>query len=128
MAADVVKVTQNGLALFVNRILGSGVAPSYVHWGTGTTAATNANTVLETPRSEARSNGALTAQTTTYTGDTLQNVATLTCASTSAQITEMGIFDASTAGNLVLRATFDPISLNPADSIAFTTKIQFTST
>ena len=54
MAADVVKVVNNGLAIITNRIAGAGTEPKWVHWGTGATAAAVANTALETARAEAR--------------------------------------------------------------------------
>ena len=122
---DVVVVTNNGLAITTNRIKGSGTEPNWVHWGTGVTAAAEANTALVTPRAEARVSGTSTQQTTNTTSDTYQVIGTLTAASTSAAITEAGLFDASTAGNLYLRATFDPINVSVGDSIQFTIKVVY---
>jgi len=122
---DVVVVTNNGLAITTNRIKGSGTEPNWVHWGTGVTVAAEANTALVTPRAEARVSGTSTQQTTNTTSDTYQVIGTLTAASTSAAITEAGLFDASTSGNLYLRATFDPINVSVGDSIQFTIKVVY---
>jgi hypothetical protein len=122
---DTVVVTNTGLGITTNRIKGSGTEPNYVHWGTGATAAAEANTALQTPRAEARVAGTSTQQTTTTTNDTYQVIGTLTAASTSAAITEAGLFDAATSGNLYLRATFDPINVSVGDSIQFTIRVVY---
>lgn len=57
--------------------------------------------------------------------DTFQVVATITSAS-SQTIAEAGVFDASTAGNMLLRGTFTGIPLANGDSITFTAKVQLT--
>ncbi|MFA5054138.1 MAG: hypothetical protein WC565_08765 [Parcubacteria group bacterium] len=130
MAADVVYVVDNGLAITTDRLLDSPThnPPKWVHWGTGTTAATGADTVLETPGAEARAVGTVTQQTTTHTNDTLQVVGTLTCAGAGKAITEAALFThlTSTTGYLYLRATFSAINLNVGDSIQFTIKAQYT--
>jgi hypothetical protein len=123
--ADVVKVVNGGLDIVTNRIKGSGTEPSYVGWGTGTTGADVTDTGLETARGESRTNCTTTRQTTNTTNDTYRAVGTITCASTSAAITECGLFDASTSGNLFLRATFDAINVNVGDSIQFTINTVF---
>jgi hypothetical protein len=120
--ADTVKITDAGLDITTNRLKGSGTEPSYIGWGTGTTAAAVGNTALETARGESRTNGTTSRVTTNTTNDTYQNVGTITCASTSAAITEMGLFDASTNGNMYMRATFSAINVSVGDSIQFTAK------
>ncbi len=128
--ADTVYVVENGLAVTTDRLLDSPThnPPKWVHWGTGTTAATGADTVLETPGGESRTEGAETQQTTTHTSDTFQVVGTITCASSGKAITEAGLFThaTSTTGYLYLRATFSAINLNVGDSIQFTIKVQYT--
>lgn len=123
--ADVVKVVNGGLGIVTNRIKGSGTEPKYVGWGTGTTAADVADTGLETARAEARTDGTSTQQTTTTTSDTYRVVGSITCAGTAAAITEVGLFDASTAGNLFLRGTFSAINVSVGDSIQFTINTVF---
>lgn len=118
--ADVVKVVNGGLDILTNRIKGSGTEPKYIGWGTGTTAAAVTDTALETARAEARTDGTSTQQTTNTTNDTYRVVGTITCATTAAAITEVGLSDASTSGNLFLRGTFDVINVSVGDSIQFT--------
>ncbi|MFH1183922.1 MAG: hypothetical protein V1755_02640 [Chloroflexota bacterium] len=123
MAADVVKAVDGGLAITTNRLLGSGTEPKYLHWGTGTTAAANGDTALETPRNEARVDGTSSQETTNTTGDTYQVTGTLTAAGTAAAITELGLFDGAgtgtppTGANLFLRGTFDVINLSVGNTL-----------
>jgi hypothetical protein len=131
MAADVVYVVDNGLAITADRLLGTPTvgSPHWVHWGIGTTPAAAINTVLESPGAEARTVGTDTVQTTTTTNDTYQVIGTITCAGAGKAITEAGLFNhlTSTTGYLYLRATFDAINLNVGDSIQFTIKAQYTN-
>ena len=120
--AQVDKSTHAGSAIVANRIKGTGTEPNYAHWGTGATAAAATQTALVTPRSEARVAGTSSIVTTDQTNDTYQVVATITCASTAAAITEYGQFDASTSGNMLIRSSFDAINLQVGDSIQFTSK------
>ena len=128
--ADTVYIVENGLSVTTDRLLTTpaGNEPKWIHWGIGTTAATGADTVLESPGAEARTVGTLTQETITHTNDTLQNVGTITCAGAGKAITECGLFThlTSTTGYLYLRATFSAINLNVGDSIQFTVKAQYT--
>lgn len=119
--ADVIKMLNGGLGIITNRIKGAGTEPKYVAWGTGTTAAVETNTALETESAEDRTEGTSTQQTTTTSNDTYQVIGTITSLSTQA-ITEVGLLDASSGGNAFMRATFDAINLNADDSIQFTIK------
>lgn len=96
--------------------------PTYIGWGTGTTAASATDTGLETASSEARTNGTPTQQTTTVAGDTFQVVGTVTSTQTQT-ITEAILNDASTSGNTYVRGVFTGIPLGNGDSIAFTVQI-----
>lgn len=100
-------------------------ANKYVGWGTGAGTAAATDTTLFTESSEARTAGTQTQQTTSVTNDTYQVVGTITASATRA-ITNAGVFDASTAGNLVLKGDFSTVNLNTGDSIQFTFKLQFT--
>ena len=116
-------LVNTGKAIVTNRIIGSGTEPNYVAWGTGagTTAATDTTLFTEvTPRVL----GTASQQTTSVTNDTFQVVGTQT-AGTSETITNAGLFDASTSGNLFVKGDFTGIALNSGDSIQFTFKIQF---
>jgi hypothetical protein len=63
-------------------------------------------------------------QTTTTTDDTYQVVGTLTAGGTLA-ITNAGLFDAVSSGNLFVKGDFSTINLSTGDSIQFTFKTQF---
>ena len=123
--ADSILVVDTGLAIVANRLKGTGDEPNHIGWGTGTTEPAAGNTGLETARGEARTEGTSSRVTTTTTNDTYQVVGTITCAGTGAAITEAGLFDAATDGNMLLRGTFSAINLNVGDSIAFTIKTTF---
>jgi len=121
MAADVVTVVNGGLDLITALLAASDI--KYIHFGTGTTGAAVADTALETASSEARTSGVQTQETTTTADDTYQCVGTVTASGGARAITEVGLFDASTAGNMLLRGTFDVINLQDSDGIAFTIQI-----
>ena len=74
---------------------------------------------------ETRATGTESVVTTTVTGDTYQVAGTIT-ATASRSVDEMGLFDASSSGNMGFSATLAVISLASGDSIAWTAKIQLT--
>jgi hypothetical protein len=119
-------VVNTGKAIVTNRIKGAGTEPLFVAWGTGagTTAATD--TTLFTEASEARVSGTSTQQTTTTTNDTYRVVGTMTVAGSGKTITNVGLLDASSAGNLFFKSDFTGLALNVGDAIAFTISVQFT--
>ncbi len=132
-------VTQIGRRMLTGRLLGGltgttpgAFAPGYIGWGTGTTAATNADTALQTPANEARVATANSQTTTSSTNDTFQSTATITSLS-GQTISEAGLFDAAgtgtppTGGNLALHGVFTGLALNIGDSVAFTATIQISS-
>ena len=123
--ADASANTNAYMAIIVNRLRGVGNEPKYIGWGTGTTPPVSSNTGLETPAAEARILGATTSQTTTNAGDTHQVVGTMYCSGSGKSISEVGLFDATTAGNMAIRATFDAIALAVSEGIAFTIKTVF---
>ena len=116
-------LVNTGRAIVTSRINGSGTTPSYVAWGTGagTTGATDTTLFTEvTPRVS----GTASQVTTSTTNDTFQVVGTQT-AGVGETITNAGLFDASTSGNLFVIGDFTGIALNSGDSIQFTFKVQF---
>ena len=117
-------LVNTGKAIITNYLNGGAATqPKYVAWGTGagTTAATDTTLFTEvTPRVT----GTTTQQTTSTTNDTYQVVGTQT-AGTSETITNAGLFDASTSGNLFVKGDFTGVALNSGDSIQFTIKVQF---
>lgn len=115
--------TNAGKAITTNRIKGSGTEPSYVAIGTGAGTAAATDTTLFT-EVESRVAGTSTQQTTTVANDTYQVVGTIT-ATASRAVTNAGLFDASTAGNLFMKGDFSTVNLSTGDSIQLTMKVAF---
>ena len=117
-------LVNTGKAIVTNYLNGGAATqPKYVALGTGagTTGATDTTLFTEvTPRVS----GTTSQVTTSTTNDTFQVVGTQT-AGTSETITNAGLFDASTSGNLFVKGDFTGIPLNTSDSIQFTFKVQF---
>lgn len=120
--------TNAGAAIVTNRIIQAGTAPKNIGWGIGTTAAAVADTALQTESAPTTSGGRTVGTesrvTTTVTNDTYQVVGTVTAGSSLA-ITEAGLFDAVSAGNLLIHAVFSAINVVSGDSIAFTFGLKF---
>lgn len=117
-------LVNTGKAIVTNYLAGGAATqPKYVAWGTGagTTAATDTTLFTETG---SRVSGTTTQVTTSTTNDTYQVVGTQTAGGTLA-ITNAGLFDASTSGNLFVKGDFTTINLTTGDSIQFTFKTQF---
>lgn len=112
-----------GKAIVTNRIKGSGTEPVYVAYGTGAGTTAAADTTLFT-ETGTRQTGTSSQVTTSVTNDTYQVVGTQTAGGTLA-ITNAGLFDASTSGNLFVKGDFSTINLSSGDSIQFTFKTQF---
>jgi len=121
-------VVATGRAIWTNRMRGSGTEPTFLGWGTGAGTAADGDTTLftekDTDLSAAgpnRTAGTSSQQTTTTTNDTYQVVATRT-ATGAGTVTNAGLFDASSAGNLFLKGDFTGIGLSSGDGIQFTAK------
>jgi len=87
---------------------------SHMALGTGTTAAAAGDTTLVT---ELDRNG-LTS--TTVAGNTIAYACTWAAGDGTGAITEAGIFDASTAGDMLARTVFSVVNKGAADSITIT--------
>lgn len=127
------KVVNGGLAILTNRIIGSGTEPKYIGWGTaaGTTAVTDSTLFTEALVSLAagtsdHTTGTSSRTTTSVTNDTYQVTGTRT-ATGAGSVTNAGLWDAASAGNLFLKGDFTSIGLASGDSIAFTITAQFTN-
>lgn len=114
-----------GKAIVTNRLKGQGTEPNYIGWGTGAGTAAVTDTTLFTEATETRVAGTSTQQTTTVTNDTYQVVGTMTVSGAGKTITNVGLFDAVTSGNLLMKSDFTGIALNVGESIQFTQKLQF---
>lgn len=117
--------SNTGKAITTNRLKGAGTEPNYVAWGTGAGTAAATDTTLFTEGPESRVSGTSTQQTTTTTNDTYQVIGTIT-ASAARAVTNAGLFDASTSGNIFLKGDFATVNLLTGDSIQFTMKLQYT--
>lgn len=112
-----------GRDIMTNRIIGSGTEPKYVAWGTGAGTTGQTDTTLFTEASEVRVTGSSSRTTTTTTNDTYQVTGTLTANGTKT-ITNAGLFDASSSGNMFIKGDFTGIVLALNDQIAFTVTCQ----
>ena len=117
-------LTNAGKAITTNRIKGAGTEPVYVAWGTGAGTAAVGDTTLFTESAESRTSGTSTQQTTTTTNDTYQVVGTVTATAARA-VTNAGLFDAATVGNLYVKGDFTGVVLSTNDSIQFTIKCAY---
>lgn len=118
--------TQAGEEAVVDLIDGSSTTHldgtnAHVAWGTGAGTAAKGDTTLFTEASEARQ----TAAVSQPSADINQYVATLT-ADGAKTITEAGLLDAASAGNLIVHGDFAGISLALGDKIEFTISLEQT--
>ena len=115
--ADV--VTSVGKATITGRIKGTSNEPKYGTWGTGAGTAAVGDTVMFTEGSEARVIATTTQQTTTVTNDTYRAVFALT-ADGAKTITNYGLFDAATVGNMFVHGDHGSNVLALGDAITYT--------
>ena len=113
-----------GKAIITARLRGTGTEPLHTAWGSGAGVAAIADTTLFTEGPEARVAGTSSQQTTTTTNDPYRVIATIT-ASAARAVTNAGLFDAVSVGNLFVKGDFATINLASGDSIQFTTNVVF---
>ena len=120
--------TNAGAAIVTNRIIQAGTAPKNIGWGIGTNAAAVGDTALQTESTPTtgggRTVGTESRTTVDQTNDNYQVTGTVVAGSTLA-ITEAGLFDAVSAGNLLIRSVFSAVNVVSGDSIAFTFGLKF---
>lgn len=109
--------TDVGENLVTDYIDGTANAPAnwHVGWGTGAGTAAKGDTTLFTEASESR----VAATEAQPASNTNRFTATIT-ANGSKTITNVGVFDASSGGNMMLKSDFTGIPLVLNDAIAFT--------
>ncbi len=117
-----------GKAITTNLVSGlGGTVPKYIAWGTGAgTAAATDTTLFTESTEESRTTGSVSRVTTSVTNDTYRVTGTITVATSNKTITNAGLFDATTVGNLFMKGDFTGIALNIGESIAFTLDLQYT--
>lgn len=109
--------TDVGETLVADYVDGTASAPAnwYVAWGTGAGTAGKGDTTLFTEASESR----VATTESQPAGNQNRFVGTIVADGTKT-ITNAGIFDASTTGNMLLKSDFAGIGLAASDSIEFT--------
>lgn len=117
-------VTTIGKQQIANRLNGTGTIFGWLGIGTGTTAPAAGDTALQTALG-ARLAATNSVVTTTTTNDTFRAVATFPGATYAGTITECGLFDALTAGNMIERSTFSAIGVSALDSIQIVMDLKF---
>lgn len=92
-----------------------------IGWGTGSGTASKSDTALFNESTEARASTTVSQPA----ADKLQWVGTLT-ADSAKTITNAGLFDAATGGNLIVHGDFTGIPLAAGDKIEFTITLEQT--
>jgi len=118
---EVVQETNNlvvtaGKEWVADRMKGTNSAMSHMAIGTGTTAAAAGNTALVTELDR----NTLTTAGGTVSGATITYECTWAAGDGTGAITEAGIFDASTNGDMLARTKFDVVNKGADDSMTIT--------
>ena len=116
---EVVQETKNlvvtaGKNWVADRMNDANTVMTHMAVGTGTTAAAAGNTTLVTENDR----NALTS--TTVTGNAIAYVATWAAGDGTAALTEAGLFDAASAGDMLARTVFSVVNKGAADSMTIT--------
>jgi len=122
-------ITNAGKAAIAALILTdvAGDAFDYLAIGTGSTAPSASDTSLEAETH--REAGTGTRVTTSVTNDTAQLECTFSGYTTSEAVTEIGMFNAASGGDMLMRQTFSVLNLDfsAGDSLDAIVKVQVTS-
>lgn len=122
---NLIVTTGKAEAAAVLGAVAGGVAFSYIAIGIGVTGEVAGNTALESEISTgggSRATSTNTLVTTTTTNDTLQLEKTFTFSSSFA-VTEAGIFNAASSGDMLARKTFAARNVANLDTLTITWKI-----
>jgi len=116
---EVIQETNNlvvtaGKNWVADRMNDANAVMSHMAVGTGTNAAAAGDTTLQTENDR----NALTS--TTVTNNTIVYVATWAAADATAAITEAGIFDAASSGDMLARTVFPVVNKGADDSMTIT--------
>lgn len=114
-------VVDTGLNVIANRLIGVSKNPiTHMAIGTGTTAANAADISLEIPKA-----ARIPASSITAVNGVVTVIATFTGATHAGSITEAGLFNALTLGELVSRVVFAPYVLGSSDALTITWTLTF---
>ena len=116
---EIVQETENlvvtaGKNWVADRMNDANTVMTHMAVGTGTNAAAAGDTTLQTENDR----NALTS--TTVTDNAVAYVATWAAGDATAAITEAGIFDAASSGDMLARTKFDVVNKGSADSMTIT--------
>ena len=116
---EVVQETNNlvvtaGKNWVADRMNNANTVMTHMAVGTGTTAAAAGDTALGTQLDRN------TLTSTTVTNNTIEYACTWAAGDGTGAITEAGIFDASTGGDMLARTKFDVVNKGAADSMTIT--------
>lgn len=116
---EIVQETENlvvtaGKNWVADRMNNANTVMTHMAVGTGTTAAAAGNTTLVTETDR----NALTS--TTVTDNAVAYVATWAAGDATAALTEAGIFDAASSGDMLARTVFSVVNKGAADSMTIT--------
>lgn len=116
-------IVNSGIAFIAQRLISTPTAMSHMAIGTGTTAASAAQTALvaEVGRVALTSS---TNITTTVTNDTVQYVASFPAGTGTGAITEAGIFNAASAGTMLNRTVFSVVNKGAGDAMSITWNVK----
>lgn len=116
-------VVTTGLTFIASRMAGTAKAVmSHMALGSGNTAAAGANSALET---QVGSRVAL--DSTTPATTSIQYVATFAPGASTGAITEAGIFNAATGGDMLCRTVFPVVNKQAGDTIVITWTISLSA-
>jgi hypothetical protein len=116
---EIVQETENlvvtaGKNWVADRMNNANTVMTHMAVGTGTTAASAGNTTLVTENDR----NALTS--TSVSGNAIAYVATWAAGDATAALTEAGIFDAASGGDMLCRTVFSVVNKGSADSMTIT--------
>lgn len=123
-------VVDTGIDCMSDLVFGTTICTSeaffnYLQIGTGTTAPTSANTALETPIGGCARIQDGTVAVVSPTGEITATIeVTFSGATCAATVTEAGVFDALTSGNMLARKTFLGVTVGASDTLTVTYNIK----
>lgn len=123
-----VALTSVGLAVITNRIIQAGTAPKNIGWGTGATAAAINQTALVAEAAPTTAGGRTVgteSRTTVTAGNDNYRVLGIVTAVSTLAIEEAGLFDAVSAGVMLMRANHGTVNVASGDSIQYTFGLTF---
>ena len=116
-------VMNSGLALLTSRLIGTAKAViSHMAIGTGTTAAAKTQTALSTELVRVAITSGVQV-TSTVTNDSVQYVATFAPGVGTGAITEGGLFNAASGGDLLARTVWPVVNKGASDTLTITWKV-----